>query len=232
MGLDTGALERFKSEIKLARRIAHRNVVRTYDLGEVSGLYYITMEYVEGKSLKELIRDRGRLPATAVLPIAKQLCRALEVSHEEGVIHRDIKPQNMVVQPDGVLKVMDFGIARLATRPADSGQTEQGMVVGTPEYMAPEQLLGDELHARADLYATGCVLYECLVGEVPHTAETSIVLISKVLEEVPVAPEQRYADIPHALSEVVMWALQKDRERRPASASMLYARLDEIAIQG
>ena len=230
MGLDTSALERFKSEIKLARRIAHRNVVRTYDLGEVSGLYYITMEYVEGKSLKELIRDRGRLPATAVLPIAKQLCRALEVSHEEGVIHRDIKPQNMVVQPDGVLKVMDFGIARLATRPADSGQTQAGMVVGTPEYMAPEQLLGDELDARADLYATGCVLYECLVGEVPHTAETSIVLISKVLEEVPVAPEVRFADIPHALSEIVMWALQKDRERRPASASLLHARLDEIAI--
>ena len=230
MAMDTNALERFKSEIRLARRIAHRNVVRTYDLGEISGLYYITMEYVEGKSLKELIRERGRLPASAVLPIAKQLCRALEVSHEEGVIHRDIKPQNMVVQPDGVLKVMDFGIARLVTRPADSGQTQAGMVVGTPEYMAPEQLLGDELDARADLYATGCVLYECLTGRVPLTAETPIVLIGKVLEEVPAAPASLHADIPAALSDIVMWALQKDRERRPKSAAVLHEQLDKVEV--
>jgi HAMP domain-containing protein/predicted Ser/Thr protein kinase len=227
---DTNALERFKSEIKLARRIAHRNVVRTYDLGEIGGVYYISMEYVEGKSLKELIRERGRLPASAVLPIAKQLCRALEVSHEEGVIHRDIKPQNMVVQADGVLKVMDFGIARLATRPKESGHTEAGMVVGTPEYMAPEQLMGDELDARADLYATGVVLYECLVGRVPITADTPITLIAKVLEEEPKAPNAVQPDVPPALSELVMWVLAKDREKRPRSAAELHARLDAIAL--
>src|SRR5437762_4848400 len=157
---DADALERFKSEIRLARRISHRNVVRTHDLGEASGLYYITMEYVEGKSLKDLIRERGRLPAAVTLPIAKQLCRALEVAHEEGVIHRDIKPQNMVVGPDGVLKVMDFGIARLATRAPETGHTQAGMVVGTPEYMAPEQLLGEELDGRADLYSAGAVIQE------------------------------------------------------------------------
>lgn len=227
---DTNALERFKSEIKLARRIAHRNVVRTYDLGEIGGTYYISMEYVEGKSLKELIRERGRLPASAVLPIAKQLCRALEVSHEEGVIHRDIKPQNMVVQADGVLKVMDFGIARLATRPKESGHTEAGMVVGTPEYMAPEQLMGDELDARADLYATGVVLYECLVGRVPITADTPITLIAKVLEEEPKAPSAVQPDVPPALSELVMWVLAKDREKRPRSAAELHGRLDAIAL--
>jgi HAMP domain-containing protein/predicted Ser/Thr protein kinase len=227
---DTNALERFKSEIKLARRIAHRNVVRTYDLGEIGGTYYISMEYVEGKSLKDLIRERGRLPASAVIPIAKQLCRALEVSHEEGVIHRDIKPQNMVVQADGVLKVMDFGIARLATRPKESGHTEAGMVVGTPEYMAPEQLMGDELDARADLYATGVVLYECLVGRVPITADTPITLIAKVLEEEPKAPNAVQPDVPPALSELVMWVLAKDREKRPRSAAELHARLDAIAL--
>jgi HAMP domain-containing protein/predicted Ser/Thr protein kinase len=227
---DPAALERFKSEIKLARKIAHRNVVRTYDLGEVSGLYYISMEYVEGKSLKELIIERGRLPVSIVLPIAKQLCRALEVSHDEGVIHRDIKPQNMVVQSDGVLKVMDFGIARLATRPKGSGQTEAGMVVGTPEYMAPEQLLGDELDARADLYSTGAVLYECLTGRVPITADSAIVLISRVLEEVPKAPSEVYPDIPKPLSDLVMWVLQKDREKRPANALALHKLLDELAI--
>ena len=226
---DASALERFKSEIKLARRISHRNVVRTHDLGEMNGLYYITMEYVEGTSLKDLIRARGRLPASAVLPIAKQLCRALEVAHEEGVIHRDIKPQNMVVQGDGVLKVMDFGIARLASRAPDAGHTQAGMVVGTPEYMSPEQLVGDELDARADLYATGCVLYECLTGDVPLTADTPITLIAKVLDEVPVAPNLRYADVPAELSDLVMWTLAKDRAQRPATAAELYRRLDAIA---
>ena len=227
---DSNAFERFKSEVKLARKIAHRNVVRTYDLGEITGQYYITMEYVEGKSLKDLIKERGRLPASVVLPIAKQLCRALEVSHEEGVIHRDIKPQNMVVQGDGVLKVMDFGIARLASRRKEEGHTEQGMVVGTPEYMAPEQLLGDELDARADLYATGVVLYECLVGTVPITADSPITLIAKVLEETPKAPKDVKPDIPQSLSDLVMWVLAKERDKRPKSAAELHARLDAIAL--
>lgn len=227
---DTSALERFKSEIRLARRISHRNVVRTHDFGEANGVYYITMEFVEGKSLKDLIRARGRLPASAVLPIAKQLCRALEVAHDEGVIHRDIKPHNMVVEGDGVLKVMDFGIARLASRPAESGHTQAGMVVGTPEYMAPEQLLGDELDGRADIYATGCVLYECLTGDVPITADSAMTLIARVLEETPVPPRQRQPDVPAALSDLVMWALEKDRERRPAGAAALHARLDLIDV--
>jgi HAMP domain-containing protein/predicted Ser/Thr protein kinase len=227
---DSSALERFKSEIRLARRISHRNVVRTHDLGEINGLYYITMEYVDGKSLKDLIRERGRLPASAVLPIAKQLCRALEIAHEEGIIHRDIKPQNMVVEADGVLKVMDFGIARLASRPPEAGQTQAGMVVGTPEYMAPEQLLGDELDVRADLYATGVVLYECLVGRVPFTAATPMSLIATVLEEDPVAPRSAQPDIPQPLSDLVMWALAKDRDQRPRSAAELHARLDQIAL--
>src|SRR6185369_16294811 len=109
LAVDPTALERLKSEIRLARRISHRNVVRTHDLGESGGVYFITMEYVEGKSLKDLIQSRGKLPIPVTLTVAKQLCRALEVAHDEGVIHRDIKPQNMVVQPDGVLKVMDFG---------------------------------------------------------------------------------------------------------------------------
>jgi serine/threonine-protein kinase len=220
------ALERFKSEIRLARRIAHRNVVRTYDLGENNGVYFITMEFVEGKSLKELVQSRGRLPVAIVLPIAKQLCRALEVAHEEGVIHRDIKPANMVVQPDGVLKVMDFGIARLVHR--TEGQTQAGMIVGTPEYMAPEQLLGDDIDERADLYSAGVVLYECLTGKMPHTAETPITLITKVLEEMPTPPRELQSDIPPALSDVVMWVLSKDREDRPKNARELHDALDRL----
>ena len=223
---DPSALERFKSEIRLARRISHRNVVRTHDIGEYSGEYYITMEYVEGRSLKELIRARGRLPVAVTLTVGKQLCRALEVAHAAGVIHRDVKPQNMVVQSDGVLKVMDFGIARMAT--GQGGMTRAGMIVGTPEYMSPEQLMGDELDGRADIYAVGCVLYECLVGNTPITADTPITIIAKVMEEMPRAPHAVHDDIPVALSDLVMACLAKRAADRPASALEVHDRLEAL----
>ncbi len=223
---DPSALERFKSEIRLARRISHRNVVRTHDLGEANGTYYITMEYVEGKSLKDAIKSRGKLPVSATLTVGKQLCRALEVAHEQGVIHRDIKPQNMVVEPDGVLKVMDFGIARMAVR--QSGVTQAGMVVGTPEYMSPEQLMGDNIDARADLYSAGCVLYECLTGRVPITADSQITLIARVLEDTPTPPRELNPEVPAALSELILRTLSKKAADRPASAAELHDLLAAI----
>ncbi len=223
---DVTALERFKSEIRLARRISHRNVVRTHDLGEHGGVYFITMEYVEGKSLKQLIRERGKLPVSVTLTVGKQICRALEVAHEQGVIHRDIKPQNMVVAGDGVLKVMDFGIARLAKR--QSGMTQAGMVVGTPEYMAPEQLMGDDVDARVDIYATGCVLYECLTGHTPHEADNPMTLIAKLIEETPKLPSSFNPEVSAALDEIVMQAVAKDREKRPATATALHDLLAAI----
>ena len=224
MGQDPAALDRFRSEIRLARRISHRNVVRTHDIGESDGIYFITMEFVEGSSLKDLIISRGRLPAAAVISIGKQLCRALEVAHEAGVIHRDIKPQNMVVESDGTVKVMDFGIARLQTR--SDGHTQAGMVVGTPEYMSPEQLRGDELDGRADLYSAGVVLYESLTGKLPHVADTPGALIGKVLSEVPVAPRASVAEVSPLLSAAIMQALEKDRELRPRTALEFLAILD------
>jgi serine/threonine-protein kinase len=224
MEADPNALDRFRSEIRLARRISHRNVVRTHDIGEVDGLYYITMEFVEGSSLKDLIVSRGRLPAAAVVSIGKQLCRALEVAHEAGVIHRDIKPQNMVVESDGTLKVMDFGIARLQAR--SDGHTQAGMVVGTPEYMSPEQLRGDELDGRSDLYSAGVVLYESLTGKLPLSADTPASLIAKVLTEIPAAPRASVADVSPILSSAIMRALEKDRERRPRTALEFLAILD------
>ena len=226
LGEDPSALERFKGEIRLARKISHRNVVRTHDLGESGGVYFITMEYVEGKSLKDLIHSRGKLPVPVTLTVAKQLCRALEVAHDEGVIHRDIKPANMVVQPDGILKVMDFGIARLAKR--KSGVTQAGMVVGTPDYMAPEQLMGDDIDARADIYAVGCVLYECLTGKPPITADSPMTLIAKVLEEVPIAPRVINGEVPDALNDLVVACLSKDPDGRPQSALALHDALAAI----
>ena len=228
LAADDTALERFKGEIRLARKISHRNVVRTHDLGESNGLYFITMEFVEGTTLKDLVRQRGRLPQHVLLPIAKQLCRALEVAHDAGVIHRDIKPQNMVVERDGTLKVMDFGIARLATRAPAQGLTEVGMVIGTPEYMAPEQLLGDEIDARADIYSAGVVLYECLTGRLPFEASSPMVLIARVLEESPPAPHTLFNDVSPALSTLVMRVMSRERDVRPVTAEALHDSLEEL----
>jgi eukaryotic-like serine/threonine-protein kinase len=226
---DPVALERFKQEIRLARRITHRNVVRTYDLGEAGGLYYLTMEYVEGTSLKQLIQSRGRLPVPVTLTIGKQLCRALEVAHEQGVIHRDIKPQNMVVEPNGFLKVMDFGIARLANPPKGKGLTEAGMSIGTPDYMSPEQISGLELDPRSDLYSTGVVLFECLTGRLPFEADTPWSLIAKHIEEDPPDPRSLNADVPEGLARVVLRAMAKDREQRFQTAAQLH---DALAALG
>jgi serine/threonine-protein kinase len=222
---DSTALARFKSELRLARRISHRNVVRTHDLGEADGMYFITMEYVEGMSVKALIAERGRLPVHATMPIAKQLCRALEVAHAEGIIHRDIKPHNLVLAPDGVLKVMDFGIARLLG--AARGVTQTGMVVGTPEYMAPEQLLGEDIDARADIYAVGVVIYECLTGRTPHTADNPMALVSRVLQEPLVPPHELVPEIPRRLSDVVLATLNRDRGKRPKTVVELHDLLTE-----
>ena len=222
------ALDRFKQEIRLARRIAHRNVVRTYDLGEVNGMYYLTMEYVEGTSLKQLIASRGRLPVAVTLTVGKQLCRALEVAHAEGIIHRDIKPHNMVVDPSGFLKVMDFGIARLANPPQGKGLTEAGLSIGTPDYMSPEQLSGADLDPRSDLYSAGVVLFECLTGRVPFEADTTWALVAKHLEEEPPNPRTLNADVPEALAIVILKAMAKDRERRFATASEMHDALARI----
>jgi serine/threonine-protein kinase len=222
------ALDRFKQEIRLARRIAHRNVVRTYDLGEQSGMYYLTMEYVEGTSLKQLIVSRGKLPVEVTLTIGKQLCRALEVAHAEGVIHRDIKPQNVVVDPTGFLKVMDFGIARLANPPQGKGLTEVGTAIGTPDYMSPEQLSGQELDPRSDLYAAGVVLFECLTGRLPFEADSTWALVAKHLEEEPPDPRLTTPEVPGALAVVILKAMAKDPNKRFESASQMHDALARI----
>ena len=222
------ALDRFKQEIRLARKIAHRNVVRTYDLGEQNGIYYLTMEYVEGTSLKQLIVTRGKLPVAVTLTVGKQLCRALEVAHAEGVIHRDIKPHNIVVEPSGFLKVMDFGIARLANPPQGKGLTEAGTSIGTPDYMSPEQLSGSELDPRSDLYAAGVVLFECVSGRVPFEAETTWALVAKHLEEEPPDPRTFNAEVPGALAAVIVKAMAKEPKDRFATASEMHDALARI----
>jgi len=224
----SAALERFKQEIRLARKIAHRNVVRTYDLGEQNGMYYLTMEYVEGTTLKQLIVSRGKLPVAVTLTVGKQLCRALEVAHAEGVIHRDIKPQNIVVEPSGFLKVMDFGIARLANPPQGKGLTEAGTSIGTPDYMSPEQLSGTELDPRSDLYAAGVVLFECLTGRVPFQAETTWALVAKHLEEEPPDPRKFNSDVPPLLAAVILKAMAKNAADRYGTATEMHDALARL----
>ncbi len=227
--LDGGgdALDRLRSEIRLARRISHRNVVRTHDIGEAGGTHFITMEYVAGVPLDDLLARGTRLPVPVTLSIGRQLCRALEVAHEQGVIHRDIKPQNLVLRSDGVLKVMDFGVARLAQR--TSGLTLTGQVVGTPAYMAPEQLLGEDVDHRADIYATGVVLYECLAGRRPFEAESITALIAKMLSAEPQSLETVDPTLPHALATVVMTTLSRDRDRRLRTAAELHQALARLS---
>ena len=228
--IDPTLLERFKQELRLARRITHRNVVRTYDLGEVDGLYYITMEYVHGATVAALIREAGRLAVPATLTIGKQLCRALEVAHDEGIIHRDIKPQNLLVDPSGFLKVMDFGIARLAEARSEPGKglTTPGLLVGTPQYMAPEQLLGESVDARADLYATGAVLFECITSRPVFEAPSVPALIARHLEEQPTDPATLNPDVPPQLGQVILRALARRPEDRWQSASDLLSALEAV----
>jgi HAMP domain-containing protein len=226
LGIDATLLERFKQELRLARRITHRNVVRTYDLGEVEGMYYITMELVRGTTVATLIREAGRLDVPAALTIGKQVCRALEVAHEEGVIHRDVKPQNLLVDHSGFLKVMDFGIARLAEHHSEPGRalTAAGVVVGTPQYMAPEQLFGEGVDGRADLYATGAVLFECVTGRPVFEAPSLVALLARHLEGAPPDPRQLNAEIPDSLAGVILRALaRKPEDRWPTAGHFLHA---------
>ena len=225
---DGTSLERFKQEIRLARKISHRNVLRTHDLGETEGTYYITMEYAEGTSLTELIRKRGRLPVSVALTIGKQLCRALEAAHGEGVVHRDIKPQNLMIDPSGFLKVMDFGIARLAedARQQDRGLTAAGTMIGTPDYMSPEQLMGQPVDGRSDLYAVGAVLFECLTGRTVFLEPTVTATIAAHLQDPPVDPRSLNPEIPEPLARVILRALAKERNDRYASAAEMYEALE------
>ena len=219
MTADESAMERFRNEIRLARKVTSRNIVRTYDFGKADDVYFVTMEYVEGMTLRALLDSRKRLDTDATLAIARQLADALECAHEQGIIHRDLKPENLLLDAGGTLKVMDFGVARLSER--TTTLTQAGMVVGTPAYMAPEQLLSEEVDARSDLYSVGVILYECLTGRPPFDAKSPISLIAKVLNETAIAPEVVKPDVPHAISELVMRLLAKDPADRVQRAKAL-----------
>jgi serine/threonine-protein kinase len=229
---DAGALERLKEEIRLARQVTHRNVVRTHDLGVSGETHFITMEFVDGPSLADIIAAHGPLPKDAVLSIARQLFRALSVAHGQGVIHGDLKPQNVLLNADGVVKVADFGLARLATHrgaPPDIA----GAQVGTPEYMAPEQLIGEAANERTDIYAAGVLLSECMTGISPRQADTPLKFISsrlRVPDESRRAEPIRMRSDANSLESLIAEMSSHDPARRPASAEIVSELLQRIAI--
>jgi eukaryotic-like serine/threonine-protein kinase len=214
---DPTLLDRFKQEIKLARRITHRNVLRTHDFGETAdGTPYISMEYLEGVTLKDLIVSKGALPLGVGLRVAKQACQGLEAAHRQGVVHRDIKPQNMLILPEtGELKIMDFGIARVSeVKGGQGGLTSDGVVMGTPDYMPPEQGQGRPADFRSDIYALGIVLFEVFTGRLPFSGDTPMAVVLNHIQATPPDPRAANPALPEELSALVLRCIQKDPAKR------------------
>jgi serine/threonine protein kinase len=238
---DPRAREELKHELRLTRRVSHRNIVRTYDFGTSRGVPFLSMEYVEGTSLGAVLAHRGALPPVVVLALARQLMRALEAAHEQGVMHGDIKPGNLLLATDGLLKVTDFGVASLVRRPGSSrGRAAAedragpprlaGAVVGTPEYMAPELLLGGAPDVRSDLYAAGMVLHECLTGATPFQGETPRGFLAQKFDT-PRAVRvsaPRPVRMPESITAVVAMMTAFEPEDRPASAAAVLGQLARI----
>jgi DNA-binding response OmpR family regulator len=224
---DPQILERLKSEIRLARKISHPNVVRAHDIGEWQGRYFITMEKVSGVTVSDLLDQRGRLTVESTLAIVTQLCEALAVAHDNDIIHRDVKPSNLLVDERGTLKVMDFGIARRLTA-ASGNLTKEGFLVGTPQYMAPELLMGAKPGVRTDLFAVGVVMYECVTGRLPFEGETSIELYASVLDDTCPRVGKLVPEVPSQLEALIHQQLRFDPAARSASARDLGHMLSEL----
>lgn len=225
---DRTQLERLKSEIRLARRLTHPNVLRTHDFGEIDGIPYISMEYVRGVTLRYMLDQSSRLPYSAGLRLAKQLCVGLGAAHSVGVIHRDIKPENVILEPTGNAKLMDFGIARPVHR-MEPGQTQAGFIVGTPQYRAPEQLQGKEADIRANIYSCGIVFYEIFTGALPFTGGTAMEIVVKHLREEPRPPSAHWREIPKPLEALILRCLRKNPAERYRSAGELYHELEALS---
>jgi tetratricopeptide (TPR) repeat protein len=220
---DPDILRRFKQEVLLARQISHRNVVRIYDLGEYEGTRYITMDFVQGRELGCLIEQEGPLPASRAANLALQICKALKAAHVERVIHRDLKPQNIVVDSDDRVYVMDFGIARSMEQ---SGMTQTGAIVGTLQYMAPEQAKGEAVDQRTDLYAFGLIFYEMLTGVSAFKGDTALASLYRRTRERATPPSQINSAVPAPLNLIVTKCLEADPAKRYQSAVEIVQDLD------
>ena len=227
---DKKTVERFGNELKLARKIAHKNVGKMFDINEEDGTHYITMEYVSGQDLKGLIRQTGQLAIGTSISIAKQICEGLSEAHKLGVVHRDLKPNNIMIDREGEVRIMDFGIARSLK---EKGITGAGVMIGTPEYMSPEQAEVKEVDKRSDIYSLGVILYEMVTGRVPFEGETALNIAMKHKTEKPKDPRVLNHLLPDDLSQIILKCLEKDRKNRYKSADELCSEIIKIEkIQG
>lgn len=222
---DEKTIKRFKNELKFARKVIHKNVCRMYELMEEEGTRYITMEYVTGQNLKGLIRQTGQLTVGKSISIAKQVCEGLAEAHKLGVIHRDLKPSNIMIDKDGNARIMDFGIARsLETRDI----TDRGAMIGTPKYMAPEQVEGKEVDQRSDIYALGVILFEMVTGRAPFEGDTTLEIALKHKTETPQDPRTLNSQIPENLNRAILKCMEKDKEKRYQDAEEMLSELIKI----
>ncbi len=222
---------RFRDEIKLARRIRHRNVCGIHEYGQDGHLQIIVMEFVDGIDLKQVLKRQGKLPPAEVFDISLQLTSGLAAIHETGIVHRDIKTPNIMRDRQGLVRLMDFGIAKQVDIEATKGATATGFLVGTPEYMSPEQARGEKVDLRSDLYALGIVIYELLTGDVPFRAETPVATLLKHLDAHVTFTGEGIPDLPPSMIPVLKKALAKDRNQRFASASEMRVALERAKAE-
>jgi predicted Ser/Thr protein kinase/tetratricopeptide (TPR) repeat protein len=209
-------MKRFKHEVLLAQKITHKNVVRIFDIGEDQGTTFITMDFIEGVSLKDLIREKGAFPPNEAVAVIREICRALEAAHSEGVIHRDLKPQNIMIDKSQRVVVMDFGIARSSD---SSGGTQTGALLGTPDYMSPEQARMEDVDARSDIFALGLIFYELLSGKLPFTGKTVVETLFIRTKERAIPPAEIQRNVPKGANDIVVKCLEPEREKRYQSVT-------------
>jgi serine/threonine protein kinase/tetratricopeptide (TPR) repeat protein/TolB-like protein len=221
---ESDALKRFKQELVLASKISHKNILRIHDMGDVGGLRFISMAFVEGKDLQHIIRENPKMPLERILNFSRQIAEALAAAHAEGVVHRDLKPQNLLVDKNDQIFVCDFGLAKSFEEGA-IGMTRTGAFLGTPRYMSPEQVEGKPADGRADLYAFGLILYEMVIGDVPFTGESTLKVMYQRIQEKPKSPKLLRPDLPNWLVKIIMRCLERDPNDRYQNAYEILADL-------